>query len=114
MNSVNITAEIPTLVQIDAGELVKQIEQGILSCIEDIRKSEDLPEKRNVAINITLTPKESGEIKVSYDVTPKLAKRGGDEIAFIDKLGRLRFGETQERQRLPLSEEYGSQETGEW
>lgn len=93
-----------TIDQIDAGELEREINQAIQACVEDIQRSEDLEEPRQVSATLKFTPTEGGQVKITYDVTPKLAKRKGEEQGYVDKQGYLRLGEPQQKMELPLRE----------
>jgi len=105
-------AVLKDIQQIDGGELVKEINKAILSCVEDIRRDESLEKDRNIAINIKFTPKD-GEVVLSYDVTPKLAKRVGEERGYLDNTrGVFRLGEPQARLDLPGMGMSGREPTG--
>lgn len=85
--------QLQRLSQIDYGELEVQINNAIKTCVKDINDDPELEQKRAVDVKIIFTPDhENSNVEISYDVTPKLAKRNGKQTVTIDK-GSLFFAE---------------------
>lgn len=93
--------QIYSVDQIADGALVDEMNEGLKSCVEDVQRDEGLKKPRKIEVQVSLTPDGNGHVKISYNVTPKLAKREGEEEGYIDKEGQLRFGEPQVRMQLP-------------
>ena len=87
--------------QIADGSLVDEMNEGLRSCVEDVQRDEGLKKPRKIEVHVSLTPDGNGHVKISYHVTPKLAKREGEEEGYIDKEGQLKFGEPQVQMQLP-------------
>ena len=80
-----------SLNQIDSGELIKQIEMAIETCIKDINNDTEVnKKKRCVDIKIFFVPDfDKGNVEICYDVISKLAKRDGQMTSCIGKDGNL-------------------------